>query len=113
MASQMRLYQVKEGRLEAFMQGWLAGVPRLRRAHGFSIDGAWLDEEQRRFVWLLSFPGDRTTFEEAEQRYHDSPERMALIPNPGGELEASQQWFVEPVDPDHRTNRRDPRDGDR
>lgn len=97
MTSELRLYTAKEGRLDAFLEAWLAGVPRLRRAHGFEIERAWVSREANRFFWILSYPGDREAFERADEVYYTSPERRALRPDPADELLARDHVFVERV----------------
>lgn len=97
MTSQLRLYTVKVGRLDAFLEAWLAGVPRLRRAHDFRIEGAWAARESGRFFWILSHDGDREAFERANDAYYASPEREALQPDPADELAATEHLWVEQV----------------
>lgn len=46
---------------------------RARKAGG----GDELDHERSQFVWVISYEGDET-FEEANERYWDSPERKEL-----------------------------------
>ena len=102
MTSQLRLYTVRDGRLDAFLEAWLAGVPRLRRVHGFEIGGVWVSREANRFFWILSYPGDRNAFERANESYYASPERQALEPDPADELVAIDEVFVEAVRLDER-----------
>jgi hypothetical protein len=97
MTSELRLYTVREGRLDTFLHAWLAGVPRLRRAHGFEIGAVWVARDANRFFWILSHPGDRAEFERADKAYYASPERRALRPDPADELVAMDHLFVEPV----------------
>jgi hypothetical protein len=95
--SELRLYTTKEGRLDAFLAAWLAGVPRLRRAHGFEIEDVWVSRDANRFFWILSHPGDRDAFERADEAYYASPERRGLRPDPADELVAADHVYVEPV----------------
>jgi hypothetical protein len=97
MTSELRLYTAREGRLDAFLEAWLAGVPRLRRVYGFEIEGAWVAREANRFFWVLSHPGDRDAFERADEVYYTSPERRALRPDPADELIVRDRVFVERV----------------
>jgi hypothetical protein len=95
MAIQLRLYTVKAGRFGAFVEAWLAGVPRLRRMHGFTIEGPWLARDENRFVWLLSYPGGIEAFKAADERYYVSAERAALSPDPAAELDQVENYFVD------------------
>lgn len=82
MATQLRDYRIIEGSLNQFVDEWRRRIAPLRRDVGFSIDGAWTVEGEDRFVWLLSFPGDWTTFDEADRGYYASPQRAKLDPDP-------------------------------
>ena len=87
MATELRDYRIAEGLLDRWVDEWLQGIAPLRRAMGFSIDGAWTVEDGGRFVWLLSHPGDWEAFEAADQAYYDSPQRASLDPNPARLIE--------------------------
>ncbi len=77
---QLRSYDIVPGKMSEFLRVFPA-VAEARRHYGFDVAGAWVDEDQHRFVWILSFGGPGT-FEEAATRYYESPEREALDPNP-------------------------------
>jgi hypothetical protein len=87
MVTELRDYRIVEGALNLFVEEWSARIAPLRRQMGFTIDGAWTVEEEGRFVWLLTHPGDWDAFEDADRRYYGSPERAALDPNPARLIE--------------------------
>jgi hypothetical protein len=90
------MYTIEAGSMDAFVDAWQRGVVPLRRTFGFEVDGAWIDREENRFVWLLS-SDDRDGFEAHDAAYYASPERAALDPDPAGLIVASEHRFIEPV----------------
>lgn len=83
--AQLRSYVVRKGEMDAFVAAWTGGVVPLRRQYGFAIDGAWLDRETGRFVWVVSHES-ADAFATSEQAYYGSPERAAMDPDPGSFL---------------------------
>ena len=98
MTHQLRIYTINRGKLPAFTQAWLQGVYPLRLKHGFSIDGAWVIEQTNQFVWLIGYDGPET-WEATEKAYYDSPERLALDPDPAQYIARAEQYFVRTVAP--------------
>ena len=85
MVSQLRMYQVREGQLEAFIREWRAGVVPLRRRFGFKVEGAWTVPSRNEFVWIISYDGPEG-FEARDAAYYASPDRKALTPDPARHL---------------------------
>ncbi len=77
--------------VESFRQ-----VVEARAAHGFSIEGAWILEGEDRFVWLTTYDGDGD-WDEAVERYYQSPERQALDPDPASFLVSIEAKMVRPA----------------
>ena len=96
--TQLRDYRIAEGELRRFIEEWRAGILPLRREMGFSIDGAWAVDDESRFVWLLTHPGDWNAFEVADRAYYTSPGRSSLDPNPARLIEAQVVTNLEPVE---------------
>jgi hypothetical protein len=96
--TQLRDYRIAEGELHRFVEEWRAGILPLRRELGFSIDGAWTVDDESRFVWLLSHPGDWGAFQEADRLYYASPQRASLNPNPARLIEEQATAKVIAVD---------------
>jgi|SRR5207245_8071473 len=94
--TQLRIYTIKDGKLDVFVDAWKRGVVPVRRTFGFQVDGAWIDREGSRFVWLLSYDGAEG-FEARDAAYYASPERTALSPDPADLIVASEHRFVEPA----------------
>jgi hypothetical protein len=84
MEYQLRDYRVAPGRMEAFLEVF-GRVAEARRAAGFEVVGAWVDDGADRFVWLAGYGGD-DGFDAATRRYYDSPQRAAITPEPSSLL---------------------------
>jgi hypothetical protein len=85
--TQLRDYRIADGSLDRFVEEWRSRLAPIRGDLGFTIDGAWTIDGESRFLWLLSYPGDWEAFEVADHRYHISPERAAIEPNPARLIE--------------------------
>lgn len=87
MATQLRDYRIAEGSLDQFVEEWSTRIAPIRRELGFTIDGAWTVEDESRFVWLLTYPGDWDAFAAADRAYYGSAQRRALDPDPARLIE--------------------------
>ena len=96
MATQLRIYTVKPGAMEAWVDEWQQHVAPLRRRFGFTILGPWIIEAEDRFVWILGFDGPEG-WEAADAAYYASEERLAIAPEPTRHLVAADQWLLKPV----------------
>jgi hypothetical protein len=89
---QLRLYRVKPGSMDAWMEEWNQHVRPLRLAHGFAIVGPWIGDDGETFAWILGHDGD---FEAADEAYYASDERQALDPDPARHLADTRTWFMQ------------------
>ena len=87
---ELRMYRVKPGELDRWIDEWRATVKPLREAMGFDVLGPWVGEDDL-FVWLVGHEG----FEEADAAYYASPERAAVDPDPARLLEHTQTFLLE------------------
>jgi len=94
MPTQIRIYRIKPGELDAFVEEWREHVAPLRRRFGFEVVGAWSSEADDTFVWIISHGGD---FEAADREYYLSPERAALEPDPARHILEPRTLFVTEV----------------
>lgn len=94
MQTQVRVYQVRPGQLEAFVREWRTLIVPLRRRFGFQVLGAWASEEDDTFVWVLAHEGN---FAEADRAYYLSPERAALEPDPARLIVEPRTFRARPV----------------
>jgi ribosomal protein L11 methylase PrmA len=90
---QLRIYSVKRGEMKDWLTEWREKIAPLRREHGFVVVGSWFSEKEDRFVWILGWDGDGT-YEEADRRYYDSPQRKALAPDPARHVERVEHMMM-------------------
>lgn len=57
MTYQLRDYRIKTGELSEWIGEWRTLVYPLRVKMGFRIVGAWVVEEENRFLWILGWEG--------------------------------------------------------
>jgi hypothetical protein len=93
--SQLRIYRITDGELDAFTEEWREHVVPLREAQGFRVDGAWTDPGTSGFLWVISHDDD---FAAADAAYFASEERKALDPDPARLIETTETRMMRPVD---------------
>jgi NIPSNAP len=96
MEFRLRIYEVKQGEMSAWIDEWSRLIRPLREKLGFQILGAWASEESNTFVWLLGYDGP-DGYDDADSTYYASPERAALDPDPARHLADTRQLDVTPV----------------
>ncbi|MCW3016002.1 MAG: hypothetical protein JWO02_3094 [Solirubrobacterales bacterium] len=98
MTSQLRIYRIKSGEMDAFIELWREHIVPARRACGFTVAGAWATLERDEFAWVVSHDGPEG-FEAAERAYYASPERAALPRDPAEYLEHVELRLMQAVSP--------------
>ena len=93
MTYQLRSYTIKEGEMEEWISEWSELVYPLRRRFGFEVVGAWVNHEDRRFVWIIG----HDDFEARDRDYYASAERKSLAPDPARHLEATETVLMSRV----------------
>lgn len=78
---QMRTYEIADGELDEFIEGWTTHVVPLREAMGFVVCGAWCDAERSTFTWVLGYHGQGSQAE-AEKAYQERKARGAANNDP-------------------------------
>jgi hypothetical protein len=96
MEYRLRIYEVKQGEMSAWIDEWSRLIRPLREQLGFQVLGAWASEESNTFVWLLGYDGP-DGYEVADAAYYASPERAAASPDPARHLASTRQLEVKPV----------------
>ena len=91
----LRMYTIRPGAMEAWLEEWREDVVPLRRRLGFEVLGAWAGEDT--FTWLLGYDG-ADGIEAANAAYYASPERAALDPDPARHIADARQVAVHAVD---------------
>ena len=98
MATQLRVFTIKPGKMKEWNAGWTRGVAPLRLKWGFSIPGAWVLEEANQFFWLLRYDGPEG-FEARDAAYYASEDRKSLDPDPAQYIAKQETRFVTAVWP--------------
>jgi hypothetical protein len=83
MEYQLRIYEVKDGEMEAFL-GIFPAVVAARQAVGFEVVGAWMIPEDGQFIWIV---GAADGIETTSERYYASEQRKEIEPEPAKLLE--------------------------
>ena len=96
MDHQLRIYRLKPGRLASFLTLWRDHVVPARRANGFDVVGAWVDEETGEFAWVVRYTG-ADGFAAGDARYYASPERVALPYDPRDDIARAELRMLETV----------------
>jgi hypothetical protein len=78
MEYQLRIYEVKEGQMDAFL-GVFPAVVQARRAVGFEVVGAWMVPEANQFIWIV---GTEAGLERTSETHYHSERRRAIEPEP-------------------------------
>jgi hypothetical protein len=97
MASQLRVYTIKPGKLEEWISLFERTTLPMRRDAGFEVQ-AWAEAGGDRFYWLLSRPGTQEQFAEADQAYNAAPEHEAVLAEARPLVAGVETFFVEMLD---------------
>ena len=93
----LRIYEIRPGEMEAWLEEWRAHVLPLRQRLGFELLGAWVSDEESTFTWLLGYDGP-DGLSAANTAYYASPARAALDPDPARHIASARQLAVRAVD---------------
>ncbi len=96
MVAQLRMYKVKEGEMDSFIEEWRTMIVPVRKKFGFKVEGAWCNRETSEFFWIISYDGPER-FEAREAAYFDAPERKAVSPNPARHHTHTETRLMTPV----------------
>lgn len=98
MVTQIRIYKIRPGRMDAWLAGWDASIVPLRERSGFEVVGAWVHRDSNRFIWALSLPASED-WDARGTAYYESEERRALRPDPAECIETQEALIAEGVTP--------------
>jgi hypothetical protein len=96
MLCQVRTYKVREGDMDEFVALWRDHVVPARAQHGFTVLGAWRDDDSATFTWVVGHEAP-DGWDAVDKAYYDSPERASLPRNPGDHLTDVQTLVMRPV----------------
>ena len=91
---QLRIYEIEDGELDAWIVEWREHVAPLRRRLGFRILGPWVDGHT--FVWLLGLENGKE-FASADANYYASSERRAVDPDPARHIKSATHRMLHDV----------------
>jgi hypothetical protein len=94
MEYQLRIYEVKPGERETFIEDWREVIVPLREEAGFEVVGAWR-EGVNGFIWILGYDGD---FEAADAMYYTADARTTMTHDPAVRLAKVETKQLTPVD---------------
>jgi hypothetical protein len=92
---QLRIYQVKEGRMDDWVVKWRSDVLPVRRRYDFSVIGPWVIRDENRFVWIVG----HDNFAEANAAFYASSERSALESEIPDYLDKVEAWMLDSIAP--------------
>ena len=72
-------------------------VVEARAKFGFTVESAWIAEDEDQFVWIARYDGPGS-LEEASRRYYESAERKAVSPDPASFLTHVETRLIRPLD---------------
>lgn len=81
MIYQLRIYSIKEGRMEEWLEYFQSKLVPLSNEFGIKVLRGWVCHERNQFVWMRGFEGPES-IEEQERAYYASPGRSALGDEP-------------------------------
>lgn len=92
MATEVRIYTMKPGRLDEFERIFTEHIMPTSAAFGIRIHAAWRHKEKNEFVWVRSYDDEATL-----ERYSHSPERAVYMPLTQACIDTMEVRVVEPV----------------
>jgi hypothetical protein len=96
METQVRVFTIRAGELDRWVEEWNRFVRPLRERFGFRVEAAWVVRDENRFIWVLSYSG-AGSWAERDAEYYASAERTRLSPDPARLIESAEAWFATPV----------------
>lgn len=96
MLCQVRTYTVKPGAMDEFVALWRDHIVPARQVHGFTVLGAWRDDEGTTFTWVVGHEAP-DGWEAVDKAYYDSPERTNLPRDPMDYLDSVETKVMRPV----------------
>jgi len=92
MPTEVRIYKMKPGKLDDFVEVFTNNIMPTSAAFGVRIHAAWRNEAANEFVWIRSYDDTETL-----ERYSNSPERATYTPKTQECIESMEVRTVERV----------------
>jgi len=74
MATEVRIYTIKPGKLDDFIEVFQSKIMPTSAMYGVRVHAAWRHDAKNEFVWVRSYDDEETL-----DRYSNSPERALLL----------------------------------
>jgi hypothetical protein len=75
---QLRTYQIKQDRMDDWLELFHGAVVPLHEKYGLPVRTAWVDREANTFTWVRELTGEGTAAEQ-EARYRATDERTRVL----------------------------------
>jgi|HubBroStandDraft_4_1064222.scaffolds.fasta_scaffold2556453_1 quinol monooxygenase YgiN len=92
MATEVRIYTMKPGKLDDFVEVFTKHIMPTSAAFGVKVHAAWRNDDANEFIWVRSYDDEETL-----QRYSDSPERAEYMPKSQACIDSMEVRTVEGV----------------
>ena len=96
MQAQLRIYDIKDGLMDEFINEFQTKIVPPRQQYGFDIVGSWIVPDRNQFVWVVTYDGD-LEWQAAVDRYYHSPERSSADFDPDQYIEAMDVRMLQPA----------------
>ena len=93
MKTQIRIYTIKDGELNTFLEEWNIKIKPLRINIGFKVTHAWIEKAKNKFVWMLTLENE-DDWDKLESKYQYSEERKSMFPNTARNILAMENSFI-------------------
>ncbi|GAA1706046.1 hypothetical protein GCM10009808_25030 [Microbacterium sediminicola] len=98
MVSQLRIYRIREGLMDEWLDLFFGKLIDLHALVGIPVPAAWRNTtDPQEFVWIREFRSAETV-EEQEREFFSTPERIALGDVRGTYVESLQVRVLEPME---------------
>ena len=96
MVSQLRIYTVNRGMMDAWLKFYLANIVPIYQKLEIPIEATWVNVDRSEFVWVRSFDSIED-LERKEKAYYATEERKALADAPLNYLAKIEVKLMSPV----------------
>jgi hypothetical protein len=98
MVSQLRIYTIHRGMLDAWITLFHAQLKPNHEKYGIPIEATWVNADRTEFIWIRSF-ASKEDIPKKEAAYYSSPERKALGDLPQTHLANMEVRLIERAAP--------------
>lgn len=96
MISQLRIYTVNRGMMDAWVKCFKNELLPMMESHGMRIDSAWANEAKTEFIWVRSYDSHED-LKTKESSFYGSPEWKAAVNHVASHIAKTAVRVMEPV----------------